>query len=411
MTQFTRYQKFVIAMLAFSQFTIILDFMILSPLGAFLMPALKISPAQFGLVVSVYAFSAGASGFLAAGFADRFDRKKMLLFFYGGFILGTFLCGIAQSYHFLLAARMLTGVFGGVIGSIVFAIITDLFPMEKRGRVMGFVQTAFASSQVLGIPLGLFLSNHWGWHSSFLMIVSFSTLVMIWIGFYLQPIDAHLKLQTGHRRNPFQHLIDTLSKPLYLQAFAAMALLSTGGFMMMPFGSAFNVRNLGIPFAQLPLIYLFTGLCSMVAGPIVGKLCDSIGKFKVFAIGTSISLPMILIYTHLTGPSTVWIVTLISVIMFVGISSRIISAQALMSGIPAQAMRGSFMSISASVQQFSGGIASILAGIIVHENMNGTLEHFDRLGWVVSCSLIITVLMIGALIHRTGVPASVAHAG
>ena len=123
--KFTGYQKFVVAMLSFLQFTIILDFMIISPLGAILMPAFKILPAQFGLVVSAYAFSAGISGILAAGFADKFDRKKLLLFFYVGFILGTFLCAQAQTYYFLLAARMVTGLFGGVIGSIVFAITTD----------------------------------------------------------------------------------------------------------------------------------------------------------------------------------------------------------------------------------------------------------------------------------------------
>ena len=184
---FTGYQKFVVAVLAFLQFTIILDFMILSPLGALLMPAFKISPSQFGLVVSIYAFSAGLSGLFAAGFADRFDRKRMLLFFYSGFILGTFFCGMAPNYHFLLLARMVTGFFGGVMGSIVLAIITDLFPLEKRGRVMGFVQTAFAASQVLGIPIALILSNRWGWHIPFFAIVAISSAVGVLIWSYLKP--------------------------------------------------------------------------------------------------------------------------------------------------------------------------------------------------------------------------------
>src|SRR6201991_3379221 len=156
-TPFTPYQKFVAGLLAFLQFAVILDFMIISPLGALIMPALDITPRQFGLVVSAYAFSAGASGLLTAGFADRFDRKRLLLFFYVGFMAGTLWCGLAQSYEMLLAARVVTGLFGGVIGSIVLAIVTDLFAPELRGRVMGIVQTAFAASQVLGIPAGLFL--------------------------------------------------------------------------------------------------------------------------------------------------------------------------------------------------------------------------------------------------------------
>jgi predicted MFS family arabinose efflux permease len=170
---FSGYQKTVVAMLAFLQFAVILDFMIMSPLGALIMPDLKITTAQFGLVVSAYAFSAGASGLLTAGFADRYDRKKLLLFFYTGFIVGTVWCGLAQSFESLLAARVFTGLFGGVIGSVVLAIATDLFPPQMRGRVMGLIQTAFAASQVLGIPAGIYLSNQWNWHVPFMAMAAF----------------------------------------------------------------------------------------------------------------------------------------------------------------------------------------------------------------------------------------------
>src|SRR5690349_19359867 len=191
--KFSGYQKVVIGMLAFLQFAVILDFMLMSPLGALIMPSLAITPAQFGSVVSAYAFSAGASGLLTAGFADRFDRKKLLLFFYTGFTMGTLLCALADSYHFLLMARIVTGIFGGVIGSISFAIITDLFKMEVRGRVMGFVQMAFASSQVLGLPIGLYLANKFGWHAPFFMIVGLCLLVGVAIVMFFKPITAHLQ--------------------------------------------------------------------------------------------------------------------------------------------------------------------------------------------------------------------------
>jgi predicted MFS family arabinose efflux permease len=393
---FTSYQKFVIAILAFMQFTLILDFMIISPLGALLMPALHITPQQFGLVVSVYAFSAGASGILAAGFADRFDRKKLLLFFYGGFLLGTLLCGVAPSYQFLLGARMVTGLFGGVIGSIVLAITTDLFPFEMRGRVMGVISTAFSASQVLGIPVGVLLSSHWGWHMPFLMIVVVGLAVGAVILKYMQPIDAHLKLQTD--RKPFEHLRHTLSNPRYLQAFATVALLSTGGFMLMPFGSAFSVHNLGIEFDKLSIVYLASGMCSIVTGPLVGRLSDRLGKFKTFVFGTLLSMVMVIIYTRL-GVTPIYTVILISAVMFVGISSRMIPAQALMSAIPEPANRGSFMSVSSSVQQVSGGLAAVLAGLIVVERADGYLEHFDTLGYVVVGASLVTLILM-YFIHR-----------
>ncbi len=395
--QFTSYQVFVVAVLAFLQFTIILDFMILSPLGAILMPALKVGPSQFGLVVSAYAFSAGISGILAAGFADRFDRKKILLFFYVGFICGTLFCGLAPTYELLLAARMLTGLFGGVIGSVVFAITTDLFPFEARGRVMGFIQTAFAASQVLGIPAGLFLANNWGWHMPFLLIVFTSTLVGVLIWFFLKPIDAHLHIKSD-RKNPFHHLKSTLTTPLYLQAFATTALLSTGGFMLMPFGSAFSVHNLGIDIEKLPMIYMITGFCSILIGPMVGRASDAFGKFKVFVFGSAMGIIMVFIYTHLGVTPLLWVIV-VNALMFVGIFSRMIPSQALMSAIPAPASRGSFMSISASVQQISGGIASLIAGLLVTEGEGGHLEHFENLGFVVIGTSLITLFMMYK-IHR-----------
>lgn len=403
--KFTGYQKFVVALLAFLQFTIILDFMIISPLGAMLMPALKITPSQFGVVVSVYAFSAGISGLLAAGFADRYDRKKLLLFFYAGFILGTLFCGLAPTFELLLAARLITGLFGGVIGSIAFAIVTDLFPLEARGRVMGLMQTAFAASQILGIPAGLYFSNLWGWHAPFLMIVAVSAIVGVAIIIYLKPIDEHLKLQKD--RSVVKHLVSTVTYPKYLFAFVVTALLSIGGYMLMPFGSAFTVHNMGIDLSKLPMIYLVTGLAAIFIGPLVGRASDAFGKFNIFVFGTVLSIVMVLIYTNL-GITPLSIVMLVNVVMFVAIFSRMIPSQALMSAIPDPANRGAFMSVSSSLQQIAGGLASILAGLIVVEGKDGVLEHFDTLGYVM-CAITLVALVFMYFIHRQVSEAPVKH--
>lgn len=390
-TIFSRYQVFIIAILSILQFTIILDFMVLSPLGAILMPQLHITTAQFGLVVSAYAFSAGISGILAAGFADKFDRKALLIFFYIGFLAGTFLCAIAPDYNFLLIARIVTGIFGGVIGSVGFAIISDLFKFEVRGRVMGFVQMSFAASQILGLPIGLMLANKFGWHSSFWMIAIFGIVVGVVIVIYMKPVASHLQLKS--ERNPFQHLIKTFSVPDYVKAYLCTTLLATGGFMLMPFGSAFSTNNLGLTLEQLPMVYLIVGIFSIATGPIIGKLSDSVGKFKVFVWGTLISSFMVAIYTPL-GITPVWIVIAISIIMFAGITCRMITSSALVSAIPAPQDRGAFMSINASVQQISGGIASAIAGIIVFQAPDGILHHYDILGYVVIGTMIITIAMM-----------------
>lgn len=389
--KFSNYQKAVVAILAFLQFTIILDFMVISPLGAMLMPALNITPSQFGVVVSVYAFSAGISGILAAGFADHFDRKKLLLFFYVGFLIGTLLCGLAGDFHFLIFARMITGIFGGVIGSIVLAIATDVFPMNMRGRVMGVVQSAFAASQVLGIPAGLYFSNLWGWHAPFLMIVGVGMLVGVGIFVFLKPIDDHLKLQKD--RSALKHLWSTLTNKQYTLAFASTALLSTGGFMLMPFASAYSVNNLGIDMVHLPVVYLVTGLAALVAGPLIGRASDSYGKFVVFASGCLVSIVMVLIYTHLGITPLVWVVV-VNVVMFIGIFARIIPSQALMSAIPTAANRGAFMAVSSSLQQMSGGIAAVIAGLIVVNDKTGMILHFDQVGYIIVGTTTATMIMM-----------------
>ena len=388
---FSSYQRFVIAVLAFLQFTIILDFMIISPLGAMMMPTLHINPQQFGLAVSSYAFSAGASGLLAAGFADRFDRKRLLLFFYTGFIIGTLLCALATTYPLLLAARIVTGLFGGVIGSVVLAIASDLFPLEMRGRVMGFIQTAFAGAQVLGLPAGLYFANRWDWHAPFLAIIAVAVPAGLVILFCMKPVAAHLTLRQEH--SPWMHLAHTVAEPRYRLAFILTMLLPTGGYMLMPFGTAYMVNNIGLSMHTLPTIYLVTGLCTVFVGPLVGKASDSFGKFQTFCFGTFLTILMVAIWTNL-GPTALIPVIVINVLLFIGIFSRMIPSQALMSAIPEVTKRGAFNAVSASLQQVAGGVSAAVAGAVIVEASDGVLQHFNWLGYIVmAVSLLSLALM------------------
>ncbi|MBN8876382.1 MAG: MFS transporter [Sphingobacteriales bacterium] len=389
---FSSYQKLVVALLALLQFTVVLDFMVLSPLGDILMKSLDITPARFGWVVSAYAFSAGGAGILAAGFADKFDRKKLLVFFYIGFIIGTCACAMANNYHELLIARIITGLFGGVIGAVSMAIITDLFEPAQRGRVMGIVQMGFAASQVLGIPVGLYFANHWGWHSSFLMIVVLALLTGITIVLKMKPVTAHLSLQSD--KSPLLHFWHTLANRTYRIGFTATALLSVGGFMLMPFGSAFLVNNIHISQEELPLVFLFSGIASIVIMPMIGKLSDRIDKFNLFAAGSLLAIIMILVYTNLS-PVPLWLIILINMVLFMGIMSRVIPAVALTTSIPEMKDRGAFMSINGSLQQMAGGIAAISAGLIVSQPSKAApLQHYPTLGVVVCCAIIICAVFV-----------------
>jgi predicted MFS family arabinose efflux permease len=391
-SQFTSYQIFVIVILALTQFTVVLDFMVMSPLGDLLMKSIGLTTKQFGWSVSAYAFSAGISGLLTAGFADSFDRKKLLLFFYIGFIVGTFFCGLANTFTTLLAARILTGLFGGVIGSISMAIVADLFPLDQRGRVMGFLQMGFGASQVLGIPISLYLANSWGWQSPFFMIVGLAIVVWILAMFKLEPVAKHLEIPS--EKSAFKHLWNTIKQKNYRIGFLATAFLSLGGFMMMPWGSAFAINNLHITTEQLPLLFMIGGVSTLLIMPLIGKYSDKINKFKLFTYASIWLMLVVYFYTKL-GPSPFLLVVFFNVTMMIGIMGRMVPSMALVSALPEMKDRGAFMSINSSLQQVAGGIAAAVGGmIVVQKNKYSPLEHYDSLGLVMIVLTIVCIFLI-----------------
>jgi predicted MFS family arabinose efflux permease len=390
--KFTSYQKLVIFLLAITQFTVVLDFMVMSPLGDMLMKSMNLKTSQFGMAVSAYAFSAGVSGLLTAGFADKFDRKKLLLFFYIGFIFGTLFCGLANNYMMLIGARIITGLFGGVIGSISMAIVADLFPIQKRGRVMGFMQMGFGASQVLGIPISLYLANAWGWQMPFLMIVVLAAMVWLIVLLKLKPVTKHLDQK--NEKNAILHLMHTISQKHYRIGFLSTAILSIGGFMMMPWSSAFAINNLKLTQQQLPIVFMVSGVSSLITMPLIGRISDTIDKFKIFLIASILMIIMVLIYTNLT-PVPFTLIIIMNIFFMVSMMSRMVPAMALTSGLPKMHDRGAFMSINASLQQIAGGVAAAVGGmIVVQKDKYSPLEHYNTLGILISVLSVISILMV-----------------
>ena len=387
---FTSYQIIVILILSLTQFSVVLDFMVMSPLGDLLIKDLKISPAQFGVVVSSYALSAGFSGFLTASFADKFDRKKLLLFFYTGFIIGTMLCGLSNSYEFLVFSRIITGIFGGVISSISLAIVADVFDFNQRGRVMGFIQMGFGISQILGIPISLFLANQWNWQAPFYLIVALSIVIFGAVYLILKPVTAHLSLQ---RANPLKHMWNTIKNKQYRIGFIATAFMSLGGYLMMPWGSAFAVNNVGIAQDELPLMFMIVGLITFAVMPLIGFISDCINKFTIFAGASILMAFSILIYSHLQQTSF-FILVVVNGLMMMGIMARMIPSQALTASLPEMQDRGAFMSINSSLQQMAGGIAAMVGGtIVLQKSETSPLERFDLLGYLVIVIILINIFL------------------
>jgi predicted MFS family arabinose efflux permease len=389
--KFTSYQKIALAVLALLQFTVILDFMIISPIGYILTKDLDITTKQFGLVVSSYIFSAALSGIISAGFIDKYDRKKVLLFFFTGFIIGTLFCALSNSFNALLTARIITGIFGGVVGSITMTIISDLFAPNQRGRAMSTVQMAFAASQILGIPLGLFIADNLGWHYTFFLIVVLSILILFVILLKLKPVNEHLKIKSG--KNPLLHLWHTVKNKQHRVGFSATVILGMG-MMLQPFISIFLVNNIHLTNAHVPIIFMVTGASAFFIMPLVGKLSDKVDKFKIFLYGSIATIVIVPVYTHLPVVP-LWVVLIMNVTMFAVIMSRMGPFQALNSMIPQPADRGAYMSISSSLQQMSGGLGIVIAGSIAFQpTPESPLQNFDLLGYIVVCLVIFSACLV-----------------
>ena len=391
-TNFTPYQKMVLLILALLQFTVILDFMIIAPIGDVLMKTLNINTQQFGLVVSSYAFSAAISGILVAGFTDKYDRKKLLLLFFCGFIVGTLFCALSSTYTQILLSRIVTGIFAGVTSSAIATIVSDLFAAKMRGRAMSGVQMGFAVSQILGVPAGIFITNKLGWNSTFMSIVLLAMLIFAAILFVFKPINEHLHNQRD--KNPFLHLWHTVNNRQYQTGFMAVTFLTIGGFMVMPFSAIFLINNVHVTNEQLPFVFLCTGLSSLILMPIIGKLSDKFDRYRIFVFGSVAATVMVILYTHLSV-TPLWLVIIINMLVFAAIMCRMSPAMALNTMVPKLEDRGAYMSVSASLQQTAGGLGSVIAGMIVYQSSKTSpLENFDILGYVVVAVFILCAYLV-----------------
>ncbi len=391
-TNFTPYQKMVLLILALLQFTVILDFMIIAPIGDVLMKTLNINTQQFGLVVSSYAFSAAISGILIAGFTDKYDRKKLLLLFFCGFIVGTLFCALSSTYTQILLSRIVTGIFAGVTSSAIATIVSDLFAAKMRGRAMSGVQMGFAVSQILGVPAGIFITNKLGWNSTFMSIVLLAMLIFAAILFVFKPINEHLHNQRD--KNPFLHLWHTVNNRQYQTGFMAVTFLTIGGFMVMPFSAIFLINNVHVTNEQLPFVFLCTGLSSLLLMPIIGKLSDKFDRYRIFVFGSVAATVMVILYTHLSV-TPLWLVIIINMLVFAAIMCRMSPAMALNTMVPKLEDRGAYMSVSASLQQTAGGLGSVIAGMIVYQSSKTSpLENFDILGYVVVAVFILCAYLV-----------------
>ena len=375
----TKGQQVLLVVLAAINFSHIMDFMILMPLAPQLMRSLNVSPSGFSLLVASYSLAAGLASFSGTFIVDKFPRKRMLLLCYGGFTIGTLLCGMANSFTFLLAARVLTGFLGGIIGSQVLSLIADSFPPQQRGRANGIVMAGFSAASVLGVPTGLYIGTLFGWQASFLAIGAFALLVFVAAVKSLPKGLRHLVASKNNAGN-FKLLREILNYPQHRMALVFTLLVSFSHFTIIPFLSPYMVANVGFREMDLSYIYMIGGGITLFTGPYIGKLADRFGPAKMFVILIVIAFIPQLVISNLPKVS-IWIALFFTSLFFIFSGGRFIPSQTLTVNSIEPRYRGGFMSLNSALMQFSSGLASFLAGKVVNRLADGSLLHYDLLGY------------------------------
>ena len=396
-------ERAVLLTLAAVQFTSIVDFMVIMPLGPQLMETLGINPDQFGLIVASYTISAGIAGFAASSVVDRFGRKAAFLSLYIGFLLGTLFCGLANTFPMLLLARVVTGAFGGVLGGLAMAIIGDVFPDQRRGRATGFLMSAFSLASVLGVPFGLKLGGWFDWHAPFLMLVVLG-LPVLGVGWWaLPPLRDHL---VKHRGDTWDRLVETYTHPNHVRAFALVTSLMFGTFMVVPFISPYFVARVGLQIDDLFWIYVGGGICSLISSPLIGRWADRSGKLKVYRIIAPASALIMLTITVLPKVGLIPAVAAVSVLMVCN-SGRMIAAMSMINASVEPRLRGGFMSAYSSIQHIASGVGAGLAGLIIGSDK--TLGNYGWVGLIGMASTLLSVYLAGQLRPASRPPIPVAE--
>ena len=390
-----RAERFFLLTLAGIQFSHVLDFMIMMPLGPVLMAALGIGTHEFGLLVASYSFSAAISGILAATFVDLFERKRLLLIVFTLFGVATLACGLAPGYSTLMLARGLAGVFGGIMGALVQTMIADSIPFSRRARASSVVSSAFSISTIAGVPLSLLLANHFGWRAPFILIAAL-TVIFLGIGLRFLPELRH-HIGEEKRAHLLSATFSVLGDSNHLRALFFSALVIFSGFTIIPYITVYAVNNVGIALEDIPIVYLVGGTATFISARLIGRWADKFGKVEVYRRVALLAMVPTLVLTH-AGVLPLWIWLIISASFFVLISGRMIPSMAIIASSAQPKLRGTFMSLNSTVQSLAMGLATTLAGFLTSFDATGRIVGYSLVGYVAIAANLVAIWFVSRIV-------------
>jgi MFS transporter, DHA1 family, inner membrane transport protein len=383
----------LLLILASVQFTSIVDFMVVMPLGPQLQRKLDIDNAQFSWIVASYTVAAGLAGLLGSSIMDRFGRKSAFLTLYTGFLLGTLVCGLSTGYYMLLVARVLTGAFGGILGGMALAIIADVFPEERRGRATGILMSAFATASVVGVPTGIYLGGMLGWHAPFLVLAALGLPVLFAGLRVLPPLRDHLHYAT--HSHPWNQIVETFGHSNHLRAFTLTVAVMLGSFSVIPSISLYLVSNVGVDETkELPWVFVTGGILTLIGAPLIGRMADRYGKLPVYRVVATVAIALIFVVTNLPRVPLAVAVGVVGLFMLSN-AGRMVAALTMITGSVERRLRGGFMSANSAVQHLASGLGAAIGGQILVKAADGTQQHFNRIGLFAAAATALSLWVAG----------------
>lgn len=386
-----RKEILLVLTLAFVQFTHIIDGMIMMPMAPNLKSTLEITSQQFGFLVSSYGIAAFVSAIAATFWVDRFDRKKVLLGLYVGFLIGTLCCAYAPNYSFFLGARIFSGTFGGVAGAVILSIVGDVIPNERRARAMGVLMTGFSMASILGVPAGIYLSENFSYHAPFMMIVMIGVAVLFSIVFAVPPVTKHLEHGSiPNTRGFYRHVVgDKNMMRAVLFSFCNVV----AHFAIIPYISDYFVFNMGFRMRdQIIWMYIFGGILSIICAPLIGKLADRFGRYKVYLILCLLAILPIYLISNFNSTSMA-ILLMTTSMFFIFSGGRMVPAQAMVTSAALPQVRGGFMSLNSAIQQLAIGITTLTGGLIISNGSRKELIGYEFVGYIGIAFSILTLIV------------------
>lgn len=389
-----RAERFFLLTLAGIQFSHVLDFMIMMPLGPILMQAMGFNTHEFGLLVASYSFSAAVSGVLAATFVDRFERKRLLLISFALFGLATLACGLAPGYSTLILARGTAGVFGGIMGALIHTMVGDAIPFSRRARASGIVSSAFSLSTIAGVPLSLWLANHLGWRAPFMFIAALCVVFLV-IGLRFLP-ELRQHLSEEKRAHLLSATFSVLGDANHLRALLFSALIIFSGFTVIPYITLYAVNNVGIAQQDIPIVYLVGGFATFISARLIGHWADKYGKVEVYRWVALLASVPLLVLTQV-GALPLWGWLICSTAFFVLVSGRMIPSMAIIASATQPALRGTFMSLNGTVQSLAMGLATTLSGFLISLD-GGRIVGYSLAGYVAVAANLLAIWLVSRIV-------------